>query len=286
MAAALLDTLTLGYPLASVWRYVDYNLFNGVSSAFGVEPWSYYLIGEIGVWGGAGATILLLSAIGVGRLPLLAVLAAVILALHSGIAHKEYRFIYPAILLITVLAGVGLAQIAGWASEWLSRHGLTAKLAALAGTGFAMVWWCVASFQIWTGGTLTEHRHRMHDNLAAASFVERSLAPCGIGLYGLGGTDWVVYGGYTYFHWSKPMYWPKDEARLAAMADGFDTLLYTSPPPPALGFTPLRCIGSVCIARRAGGCRPMPTETLPVPEGLTERTNAGPDGGVKAASRQ
>jgi len=46
---AILDTLTLGYPFASIWRYVLYNIFYGVSATFGVEPWRYYLLGEIGV---------------------------------------------------------------------------------------------------------------------------------------------------------------------------------------------------------------------------------------------
>ena len=87
-AAGVLDTLTLGYPFASVWRYVLYNVFYGVSSTFGVEPWPYYLLGELGVWGGAGATMLLLTAIGAWRLPLLLVVAIVILAVHSGIAPQ------------------------------------------------------------------------------------------------------------------------------------------------------------------------------------------------------
>ena len=123
-AAGVLDTLTLGYPFASVWRYVLYNVFYGVSSTFGVEPWPYYLLGELGVWGGAGATMLLLTAIGAWRLPLLLVVAIVILAVHSGIAHKEYRFIYPAIVPLTVLAGVGLAQMASWGREWLIGRGM------------------------------------------------------------------------------------------------------------------------------------------------------------------
>ena len=50
--------------------------------------------------------------------------AIVILGVHSGIAHKEYRFIYPAIVPLTVLAGVGLAQMASWGREWLIGRGL------------------------------------------------------------------------------------------------------------------------------------------------------------------
>ena len=184
-AAGLLDTLTLGYPFASVWRYVFYNVFYGVSSTFGVEPWPYYLLGELGVWGGAGATMLLLMAIGAWRLPLLLVVAIVILAVHSGIAHKEYRFIYPAIVPLTVLAGVGLAQMASWGREWLIGRSMPVNTAAATSAALALAWWGLASLQVWNGATLTAYRHRMHDNLAAASFVAHGPAPCGIGLYGL-----------------------------------------------------------------------------------------------------
>jgi hypothetical protein len=66
------------------------------------------------------------------------------------------------------------------------------------------------------------------------------------------------------------MYWPEDEAALTAAADSFDTLLYTDPPPPALGFTTRQCIGEVCIAQRAGSCRSVPMTPLPLPDPLVE----------------
>jgi GPI mannosyltransferase 3 len=269
-AAAILDTLTLGYPLASLWRYILYNLYYGVSSTFGVAPWTYFLSGELGVWGGACATLLLLALLGAWRMPLLIVLALAIVAVHSIIAHKEYRFIYPAILLVAVLAGIGLAQMASWGRDWLIGQGAPNKLAALAGTALALGWWCLASLQVWNGATLTSHRQRMHDSLSAASFVAHRPAPCGIGLYGLNGEDWGIYGGYTYFHRPSPMYWPKDKAALIAAADGFDTLLYTQSPPATLGFTTLRCIGEVCVAHRPGGCRSIPITPIPIPDELIE----------------
>jgi hypothetical protein len=119
IGAGILDAVTLGYPFASLWRYVIYNLYYGVSSTFGVESWDYYFLGELGVWGGVGATLLLLAMLGAFRMPLLLLTAVSILATHSAIAHKEYRFIYPAVLLLTVLAAVGLAHIASWARDWL-----------------------------------------------------------------------------------------------------------------------------------------------------------------------
>jgi GPI mannosyltransferase 3 len=269
-AAGVLDTLTLGYPFASVSRYVLYNVFYGVSSTFGVEPWPYYLLGELGVWGGAGATMLLLTAIGTWRLPLLLVVAIVILAVHSGIGHKEYRFIYPAIVPLTVLAGVGLAQMASWGREWLIGRSMPMAAAAATSAALAVAWWGLASLQVWEGATLAAHRQRMHDKLVAASFVAHGPAPCGIGFYGLHGDDWGVYGGYTRFHRPAPMYWPKDEAALAAAADTFDTLLYTEPPPPALGFTTRQCIGEVCVAQRTGSCRMVPMTPLPLPDPLVK----------------
>ncbi|TMJ59340.1 MAG: hypothetical protein E6G83_21060, partial [Alphaproteobacteria bacterium] len=144
---------------------VLYNSVYGVSSTFGVEPWPYYLLGELGVWGGAGATMLLLTAIGAWRLPLLLVVAIVILAVHSGIAHKEYRFIYPAVVPLTVLAGVGLAQMASWGREWLTGRSMPLTAAAATSAAFAVAWWGLASSQVWNGTTLTAYRRWMHDSL-------------------------------------------------------------------------------------------------------------------------
>ena len=114
----------------------------------------------------------------------------------------------------------------------------------------------------------------MHDSLAAASFVEQRPAICGIGLYGLNGEDWGIYGGYTYFHRPAPMYWPKDDTELIAAAAGFNTLLYTQPPPQTLGFNTLQCIGEVCVAQRPGGCRSIPMTPIPVPDALVDSGTA------------
>jgi peptidoglycan/LPS O-acetylase OafA/YrhL len=49
-------------------------------------------------------------------------------------------------------------------------------------------------------------------------------------------------------------------------------LWYTQPPPKGLGFTTARCIGEVCIAERAGGCRAVPMTPLPLPDPLVKLT--------------
>jgi phosphatidylinositol glycan class B len=273
-AAAFLDALTLGYPFASIWRYALYNGYYGVSSAFGVEPWDYYLRGELEVWGAAIATFALLAIVGARRMPLLLALAAIILVSHSAIPHKEPRFIYPAVVLLAVLAGLGLAELAGWARDWLIGREVSRTAAAFVTAAFAIGWWGAASVQVWTGPTLAVFRQRMHDPLVAASFVRRGPAPCGVGLYGMDGYDWLAYGGHTHFHRPAPLYWPRDEAALIAAAVGFDTLLYTRPPPAALGFMTSQCFGTVCVARRSEPCRPVAMAATPFPEPLVGMARA------------
>jgi hypothetical protein len=269
-AAGILDAVTLGHPFASIWRYVVYNLYYDVSSTFGVEPWNYYLLGELGVWGGACATLLVLATLGALRMPLLLVLAVGIFAAHSAIAHKEYRFIYPAVLLVTVLAGIGLAQIVSWGMHRLRAASVSETAAASVCATLVLFVWALASLLVWTGPTFASLRYSTHDNLLAASFVGRAPAFCGIGLYGLGGNDWAYSGGYTYFHRALPMYWPNDASELAAYSAGFDILVSTKAPPERLGFTRQQCFGQVCVARRSGGCRSIPMTSLPLPDALRE----------------
>ena len=264
-AAGILDILTLGYPLASVWRNFLYNVYYGASSTFGVESWHFYLRGELGVWG-AVAALLLLAALGARRMPLPFAAGVTILAVHSSIAHKEYRFIYPAVLLLMVLVGIGLAHIANSVIQQLRIASVSEGVATLGCTTFVLLAWALASLTVWTRPTLATLRYSAHDNLLAASFVAREPPACGVGLYGLDGDDWANSGGYTYFHRPVPMYWPKDEAALAAFAVGFDTLVYTKTPPEGLGFTPQQCFGKVCVARRSGDCAPLPMMTMPFPD--------------------
>jgi hypothetical protein len=263
---AIFDWLTLGYPLASLWRNVLFNVLYGVSADFGTEAWNYYLLGELGVWA-AGATFLALAVgLGARRLPIVLIAAVVIMLVHSGIGHKEYRFIYPAILLLTVLAGSGLAQLTSWAGQWLSEKGVQPRAAAAIAAGIVLGCWSFAAFNVWASETLVQLRRLDRDNLAAAAFAARIPGLCGIGLYGEHGRDWGWYGGYTYLHRPVPMYWPADEAELAAAAPAFDTLLYTAAPPPGLGYTTLQCFGHSCVARRSGTCDARPMAAMPFPE--------------------
>jgi phosphatidylinositol glycan class B len=265
---AALDWVTLGYPFASIWRYVVYNIFYDVSSGFGTEPWNFYLLGEIGLWGAAIAVVIVAVGVGAWRMPALFAGTVAIIAVHSAIAHKEYRFIYPAIALISILAGLGLAQLGAAGERWLRSRGLTNIPAPLIGALIVGYWACIGA-TVWTGATMTALRHRAHDNLMAAAFVAHMPTICGVGLYGEQGRDWARYGGYTLLHRPVPLFWPEDERELRSQSAGFDVLLFTAAPPSALGFETARCFGKTCIARRPGQCVALPETPMPFPGPLT-----------------
>ena len=263
---ATLDWVTLGYPFASIWRNLLYNLYYGVSLEISADPGLYYLWGELGVWLTAAPLALLLIGLGSRRFPALLVTAVTVIAVHSGIAHKEYRFIYPAILLLMVLAAVGLAQLTNWAAQWLQRRGMRQGAATALSAVVLSGYWSAVAFHVWSGGTLAELRQRAHDELVAMLFVRDMPTLCGVGLYGE--EAWVRYGGYSYLHRPVPMYWPKDEAALTASAAAFDTLLYDGAAPPAPGFKPVRCFGQICVAQRPGRCEPREMSRIWFPERL------------------
>jgi GPI mannosyltransferase 3 len=265
---AALDWVSLGYPLASLWRNILFNIINGVSADFGTEPWNYYLLGELGLWGTGGLFMLIAAVLGARRLPALMAAALVIVAVHSGFAHKEYRFIYPAVVLITVLAGLGLAQLTQWAVEWLARQGSGSRLTATLCAALLFTYSGSLMFKAWASETMVELRSRAHDGLLAAAYVRHMPSLCGLGLYGAEGRDWVIYGGYTYLHRPVRMYWPADERELTSTAPGFDTLIYTAVPPAELGFTPIACFSKTCVARRSGACAAQSMTTMPFPEPL------------------
>jgi len=265
----LFDMATLGSPLASIWRYVLYNTYYGVSSEFSTDPWYYYLLGELEVWGSAAILLICLVGLGARQMPCLFVAALTTIAVHSGIAHKEYRFIYLAVLMLMVLAGLGLANLVQIGAQWLHRQGLRRGAAVAAATIVALASWGGVSAKVWTGPALTSLRFRLHDELSAIHLARSIPALCGVGVYGK--NAWVRYGGYAYLGRPVPMFWPSDEAELVASAAAFDTLLYDRTeraPPAGLGFTALHCFGPICIARRQGGCAARPMSMLPFPARL------------------
>lgn len=130
LVLGLLDWATLGRPFQSIWLNAWYNMVEGVSQEYGTDPWWMLFVMVAIIWLPV-LPVLLPALYGGGRrLPPVALVAATIFATHAAIAHKEYRFIYPSIPLVIILAGLGTAAITRWcASRLPGRAAMTATTA-------------------------------------------------------------------------------------------------------------------------------------------------------------
>ncbi len=112
LIAGMLDWVTWGQPFRSFWLNVYLNVFLHVASHdFGGNPGGYFLfmLAMDWLWALPVAVILAWQARRVMALP--AGLALVVLLTHSLIAHKEFRFVFPAVALAVPVFGIGLALL-------------------------------------------------------------------------------------------------------------------------------------------------------------------------------
>jgi len=106
-AYGFVDWLTLGGPFVSVINYVDWNIIIGVSSRFDLWPWYSYGLSFIANWSVALPLVAIVGIAGLRQAALPWALAVSLIVLMSAIAHKEDRFVYPAIPLILTACGIG-----------------------------------------------------------------------------------------------------------------------------------------------------------------------------------
>lgn len=253
-AAGLLDAATWDYPFQSLWRNFIYNTFYGVSSFYGTEDWSFYPLALLEYWRGFAVLLLALGAIGARRLPLPLLAASLIFAAHMAVPHKELRFLYPTILLLLIVAGMGLAQLGVWAAaRWrIEPARCSAVLLAVALLAAASLAATPAYRELWQRG---------HNMIRADIAAGKLNGVCGIGAY-------KSHGSYTLFHRDVPFYWMQDDADYARDLPGFNTLVAGEKTPPAPGFQTVRCFGDVCLSQRQGPCADLPPTEMPRPAPL------------------
>ena len=193
----VLDTVTLGLPFQSIWLNIYRNIWQGVGASNGLEPIIYYPHWIWWMWRYA-LIIAVFAAAGAVRVPALAIAAAITLAVHSFIGHKEYRFIYLALAVMPILAGIGMA----WLSEWLSRFlkgrpGPGYVAAALLASAAAVS--CYAGTHDVVARRWSQGRPRVQALLAAHAQADL----CGLGIKELAMFD---SGGYAYLHRDVPLF--------------------------------------------------------------------------------
>jgi len=211
LAAGLLDAVTWSWPFQSLVLNVWVNLVEGKADMFGVSPAHWYAAIYLYVWSWAGAPMMV--ALLVARREALAVLVGVaILAAHSAVGHKEYRFLFPAVPVAVLLVGLGTAALARRLAG-----GRPAAAAALAGA--ALVFWSAVSLAVAQRAPFASQ----FDDFAWKfdAYVRLGHEPdlCGLALYRI---PFHHVPGYAWLHRDVPivvMENAEDTTRLAPFAN-------------------------------------------------------------------
>lgn len=255
------DAMTWNYPFEPLWRNIEFNVVEHGSDYYGTDPWwdYFYLMGCN--WGGTIAIFLPLAIFGGRRVPLVIVSAFVIVFAHSFIAHKEYRFVYPAILLFSIAAGIGAVDLAR-----LITHGLRDRMRAPAGAAVVAVFaacWALLTFVNLIGRDYDKNWDRASDSVQASLYVSTMQGVCGIALNRVGNYE---TGGYTFLHQRVPLYWASNQSwKVMQKAQAFNVMIYM--PVGASdraklqansGYRTVATFGNVEVMRRAGNCRSLP----------------------------
>jgi GPI mannosyltransferase 3 len=258
---AVLDWLTLGTPLQSVWLNFWVNVVAARSDTYGVLPFYWYPGRLLVSWGPVFALVVGAAALGVRQAPLLGWMVLAHVLAHSLIGHKELRFLYPAMPLLVILAGLGMCRLLSRARGFADASPRVLALSFVAlivlSVNGAISGGYVGNWTSMRGGTYATDWLRGRDDL------------CGIGI--ANGPDWKGYwtptGGYFRLHRDIPMYPAPDGAALSAMSSRFN---YASVPRPVgdrltgfrrVGCAPFNVDGTVdpdgpewCVYHRPGAC--------------------------------
>jgi len=244
VASGLLDAFTWSYPFQSYLGNFYVNIGKARASTYGIEPW-YWYIAKLAksLW-----PMLLLALAGVRRNAFLGWVALVIVASHSVIAHKEFRYVYPVIPIVITLAALGFVEIAS-ALAAMRKAALSARTMMVAGLIFFTL----------TSGIFARWFFRWgvrSGGLIAFDRLSRDPSVCAVGLYRL---PWDLPGGYTHLHRNVPILLANPNLNLDRQMLNFNALLTRGPlVDPKMGFQEVGCWDGVCLYQRSGPCLTSP----------------------------
>jgi phosphatidylinositol glycan class B len=280
----VLDLFTWGAPFHSFLAYVRFNLIEGKSAAFGVEPLAYYF--EV-FWSAVGVSIVAVI-IGlvacVGRATGLVVVVLLYVLAHTLVPHKEFRFMMPIVPLLLALSGVGLAAFVDRVLAVTAVRGATSR-----GTGHRpgkgrrdvspthrpeeprvrKPIWVLACVLAVAMGWKTTHASfddfgQRHGLLSGTRPLWHTVEPvnrllwvageqpdlCGLALLGYG-PIWT--GGYTYLHRDVPILWGTSiDGELANYVLARTAIALPQE------YVTIKTIGEAKLARRSGPCTSPP----------------------------
>jgi hypothetical protein len=259
------DTLTWGTPFLPLWQNFKYNALLDGAASFGTEEAWWYFEHVWARWGVLALPFLGLAGVGAQRLPLLAWMALVIVVVHMAVAHKEYRFIQPAVMMASILCGLGLVEATGRLNAVLrTRWGRTRSLAAAV---MALFWLCICGFNL---QALGEAPWQTNSSLLETTGALSRLHPlCGVGFVNMSTWDG---GAYTFLHQRVPTFYSiGTQAHMEAFFNSqqkFDVLVLKRQEMDLAttldDYKLVQCYQDHCVLKREGGCSGGPEPRPPV----------------------
>jgi GPI mannosyltransferase 3 len=278
VAMGALDWVTLGAPFQSIWLNVWFNLGKGISDEAGDLPFMTLFVLPFYLWGGGFAAVILAAAIGARRLPWVAAVAVTIFLTHAVIPHKEYRFIYPALMLVVVLAGIGTAELLQMLREARPAAFSSARSPAM----LAAIFWTAISLAIALSPVYHLPWTRERAQLLAFDYVAQQDGICGVGLYGI---RWTKTPGDSWLPLAARLH-QTDAPHLSRDATVFNAIVARERAPvPDERYRRVACFGGdqgsdgrdlqrLCVWRREGGCA---LDGAPLPVNWPRALRQGPD---------
>ena len=263
-----LDWITLGTPLQSIWLNFYFNIIGRVSNEYGVDSPMFYVSGLTELWGGLTVVILVLAVFGRRRWPTLFWVPVTVFLTQSLVAHKEWRFIFPALTPLILLCGLQTVALLPRLEAELKKVSHPRATAV----GLCLAAFAFASLVVGAGETYRLFWQNSRAIIAAFELVSRQNGACGVGvLFDAGrngnpaGYSWVGSQGASALPAGVPLYPAvSDYTWRSAGAYNWAVIGSGAQSPPA-PFHVIRCFGhaygqtgagttSACAWARPGHC--------------------------------
>jgi hypothetical protein len=259
VAAGLLDWATWDWPFQSMALNLWINVVQGVAADFSKTPPWQYLSLAVTYWSGAFMLIVILALVGARKLPVPLLVAAVIVLTHSALAHKEYRFVYPALPLLVTLAGIGSADIAARIASSYGR-----RPTGLAVTVGLPLFWIVTSLILAREREFYPLWFRDEGSIRAMRIIDADPQGCGVAIYPK--AKWDRNGGYAHLRAGVTLY-GRSDGDPDALTSAYNYIIGYAPADfSTQGFIRLQCwseppgrtivLDPICLWRRPGACEP------------------------------
>lgn len=250
-------------PFAWIVENIRQNIVSGVAAKYGVSPPLTYVTWLLQIWMIWAIPLVIGLRSGWRACPALLAAAAVTLAVHSLIGHKEYRFIYLAVVAIVIISAIGWGDIVDRAG---ARWGEGAQRRAAIAVVLA---WGLASLLLAFGPLAQAHRRQGGPGSRVFAALRDDAQTCGVAL--VYGASYADIPGTSALRSGTPIgfFWIGDPAArgegpwqsLARHQAGFNRIVSSVPKtgvPPA-GYRPVTCepasdVIGMCLYARAGSC--------------------------------